>query len=168
MFAGNTVDGTTAFVPGQDFFEEDEPAEDGMGYDAEEDFVGSGTPTSTGSRKSKRSLTCDNPVKKTKSPMVRYMRKIATTFSEAVQVNQQVMNTCVADKRKAKKEKELFSVKRCLELAFECGIEQSTDVVFAMAKLFQDPFQREFFCGLPSAELRFNYFKKWCKEQNLD
>ena len=164
MFRGNTVDGSTAFVPGDDYGEEQEGAEDAWPEEADEDNVP--TPRSSSSQKSKRSLgsltsTCDILVKKSKSPMVRYVKDIANTFKEAVQVNNKEL-------KKRADYKETHSVKRCQQLAFECGIEQSTDVVFAMAKLFQDPFQREFFCGLPSAELRFNYFKKWCKEQNLD
>ncbi|BAS72594.1 Os01g0545800 [Oryza sativa Japonica Group] len=94
---GNTVDGTTTFVPGQDFFEEEEHVEDAWGDDASEDVA---TPMSTDTRKTKRSL-----------------------------------------------EKEYFSVKKCQELAFECGIEHDSAEVYAMGKMFQDPFQREFFCG---------------------
>lgn len=69
---GNTVDGTTTFVPGQDFFEEEEHVEDAWGDDASEDIA---TPMSTDTRKTKRSLgsttsTCDSPMKKSKSPML--------------------------------------------------------------------------------------------------
>ena len=92
--------------------------------------------------------------------MVRYVKDIANTFKEAVQVNNKEL-------KKRADYKETHSVKRCQQLAFECGIEQSSDAVFPMAKMFQDPFQREFFYGLPIPELRFNCFKKWCKEQNL-
>ena len=104
--------------------------------------------------------TCDSPVKKSKSPMVRYVKDISINFKEAVQVNNMLMKKCAG-------QKEVVSAKRSQQLAFECGIEQSSDAVFPMAKMFQDPFQREFFYGLPIPELRFNCFKKWCKEQNL-
>ena len=67
MFHGNTVDGTTAYIPGQDFYEADEDAEDDGGEDAD-DF--GGTPMSTSSTIS----TGASPVKKTRSPMVRIMK----------------------------------------------------------------------------------------------
>lgn len=67
----------------------------------------------------------------------------------------------------SKKEKEYFSVKKCQELAFECGIEHDSAEVYAMGKMFQDPFQREFFCGLPSASTRLNYLKRWCRDNNM-
>ncbi|RLN33445.1 hypothetical protein C2845_PM03G05500 [Panicum miliaceum] len=166
MFSGSTVDGTTGFVPGQNFFEEDNPVDNPLGDDEDEENLVA-TPTSTSSRKSKRSLgsttnTADSTIKKSKSPMmVRYMKQIANTFSETVQVNQQVMKKCVAENMDARKEKDSFSVKRCQELAFDCGIQQDTSEVYAMGRMFQDAFQREFFCGLPTAEARLVYFKNW-------
>ncbi|RLN30161.1 hypothetical protein C2845_PM05G24070 [Panicum miliaceum] len=135
-----SVDGTTCFVPGQDFFEEDDPEGDDKD---EENLVA--TPTSTSYYKSKKSLgsttsTADGPIKKSKSPMVRYMKQIANTFSEAVQVNQQVMKKCVSKKFDARREKDSFSVKRCQEQAFECGIQPDSSEVYAMGKMFQDAF----------------------------
>jgi len=61
-------------------------------------------------------------------------------------------------------DKDAFSVRRCQQLAFDCGVEQTSEAAFAMAKMFQDPFQREFFCGNLTPELRLSYFKKWCRE----
>ncbi|KAI5014109.1 hypothetical protein ZWY2020_055499 [Hordeum vulgare] len=60
-------------------------------------------------------------------------------------------------------EKAAFSVKRCHELAFECGIEQNVDSIYALSKMFETEYQRDFFCGLLSHELRLGYFKKWKK-----
>ena len=62
-----TVDGTTAYIPGQDFYEADEDAKDDGGEDAD-DF--GGTPMST----SRTISTGASPVKKTRSPMVRIMK----------------------------------------------------------------------------------------------
>ncbi|RLN40809.1 hypothetical protein C2845_PM01G14200 [Panicum miliaceum] len=77
MFSGNTVEGSTAFMPGDDY---GEGHEDAWAEEAEEDYVQ--TPRSSSSQKSKRSLggttsTCDSPVKKSKSPMVRYVKDIS-------------------------------------------------------------------------------------------
>ncbi|CAL4917899.1 unnamed protein product [Urochloa decumbens] len=171
MFSGTTVDGSTGYVAGQDFYEDADMEQDEDGEDLEHEPVGS--PTTTSSRKSKRSnaattSTCDSPVKKSKSPMVRYMKQIATNFAQAVLVNQQTMKKAAAHKLEAKQEKEMFSVKRCLDLAFQCGIRQDNNEVYAMGKMFQDKFQREVFCNLPSAEARLNYFKGWCMDHGMD
>ncbi|RLM73099.1 hypothetical protein C2845_PM15G05410 [Panicum miliaceum] len=136
MFRGNTVDGSIAFVPGDDYGEGQEGAADEWAEEVEENYVK--TPRSTSSQKSKRSLgsttsTFDSPVKKSKSPMIRYVKDISITFKEPVQVKNKEMLKCAG-------EKEVVSVKRCQQLAFECGIEQTSDVVFVVAKMFQDPF----------------------------
>jgi hypothetical protein len=171
IFTGQTVDGTLVYVPGQDFFEggeQHEGDEYALGDDASEDFMD--TPTSSSSRKrsmASTTSTCDSPVKKTKSPMVKYMRQIATKFSESVHINQQVMTKLLAHKVETKKEKDLFSVKMCQELAFECGVGLDIPNVLEMGKLFKDSFQREIFCGLQNAEAWFNYFKAWCMENNM-
>jgi len=86
MFRGNTMDGSTVFVPGDDYGEEQEGAEDAWPEEADEDNVP--TPRSSSSQKSKRSLgsltsTYDSLVKKSKSRMVRYVKDIANTFKEA-------------------------------------------------------------------------------------
>lgn len=93
MFHGNTVDGTSVYIPGQDFYEIEENDEDNGGHDA--DDVG-GTPMSTSTHSLKRpswstTSTCTSPNKKSKSPMVRIMKQIATKFSLSVDVNQQAL-----------------------------------------------------------------------------
>ena len=108
MFRGNTMDGSTVFVPGDDYGEEQEGAEDAWPEEADEDNVP--TPRSSSSQKSKRSLgsltsTCDSLVKKSKSPMVRYVKDISINFKEAVQVNNMEMKKCAG-------QKEVVSAKR--------------------------------------------------------
>lgn len=170
MFAGNTVDGTTGYVPGQDFYEDYEMEDDEVEEDDDQEPVG--TPTTTSSRKSKRSTgattsTCDSPVKKSKSPMVRYMKQIATSFDKAVEVNQRGMQTAVSRKLEAKKEKEKYSLKRCMQLAFQCGIQEGGRDVYALGKMFQDKFHREFFCNLSTDDARLEYFKGWCMDHGM-
>nr|AAU89188.1 transposon protein, putative, CACTA, En/Spm sub-class [Oryza sativa Japonica Group]ABF97886.1 transposon protein, putative, CACTA, En/Spm sub-class [Oryza sativa Japonica Group] len=114
LFRGYTVDGSTAFVPGDDY------------------------------------------VKKSKSPMLKIVKDIASTFKEAVIVNTKQMQKRASDKA-------AFSVKRCQELAFECGVEQTIESVSAMSKMFETEYQREFFCGQLTPDLRLGYFKKWKK-----
>ncbi|KAG2556768.1 hypothetical protein PVAP13_8NG149400 [Panicum virgatum] len=168
MFSSSTIDGGGAFVPGDNYGAAQEGAEDAWPKEAEEeDFQETPRSTSSSQKSSgKRSIesttsTGESPVKKSKSPMVRYVRDLSITFKEAVQINSQEMKKRASDK-------EAFSVRRCQQLAFECGVEQTSEAVFAMAKMFQDPFQREFFCGNLTPELRLSYFKKWCREQGLE
>jgi hypothetical protein len=78
-----------------------------------------------------------------------YVKVISITFKVVVKVNNKKI-------LKRANDKEATLVNRCQQLAFECGIEQTSDVVFVMDKMFKDPFQREFFFGLPSPKLRFN------------
>lgn len=158
------MDGSTAFVPGDDYGQDqgqDEEEED------EEEFQP--TPISTSSQRSQKgkrplssnSSTLSSPVKKSKSPMVKIGKDIASTFKEAVTVKTKQMQNRASDKA-------AFSVKRCQELAFECGIEQTIESVYAMSKMFETEYQREFFCGQLTPELRLGYFNKWCKDNNLE
>lgn len=62
-----------------------------------------------------------------------------------------MMKQAVAEKVQARKEAEQYSVKRCQDLASECGISEDGDEVYAMGKMFEIPYQRQFFCILPSA-----------------
>ncbi|KAE8768493.1 hypothetical protein D1007_60021 [Hordeum vulgare] len=163
LFRGYTVDGSTAFVPGDDYGQNQ-----GQDLGAEEEEEFQVTPTSASNQRSQRckrssstSSTMTSPVKKSKSPMVKIVKDIASTFKESVAANTKQMQIRA-------NEKAAFSVKRCQELAFECGIEQTVDSVYAMSKMFETEYQREFFCGLLTHELRLGYFKKWCRDNNLE
>jgi len=162
LWRGITVDGSGSFVAGDDYGENE--GQD-VGAANEDEFQA--TPNSTSSQRSKRSFgstqsTLSSPVKKSKSLMVKIVKEIAHTFKEYVTVNNQVI-------QKRSTQKEAFSVGRCQQLAFECGVERTVESVYAMSKLFQTEYQREFFCGpLLTPELRLSYFKKWCRDNNLD
>ena len=163
LFRGYTVDGSTAFVPGDDYGQNQ--GQD-LGAGEEEEFQG--TPTSSSNQRSQRckrssstSSTLTSPVKKSKSPMVKIVKDIASTFKESVAANTKQM-------QKSANDKAAFSVKRCQELAFECGIEQTIDSVYAMSKMFETEYRREFFCGLLTQELRLGYFKKWYRDHNME
>ncbi|CAL5015039.1 unnamed protein product [Urochloa decumbens] len=152
LFRGSTVDGSTAYVPGDDY---------GENHDEEEFQT---TPGSTNNQRGKRSLssssTLTSPLKKSKSPMLKVVKDIASTFKESVTINTNQM-------LKHASEKAAFSVKRCQELAFECGVERTVEAVYAMSKMFETQYQREFFCGQLTPDLRLGYFKKWCRD-NLE
>ena len=158
------MDGSTAFVPGDDYGQNQ--GQDAGAEEEEEEFQG--TPTSTSNQRSQRgkrsistSSTLTSPLKKSKSPMVKIVKDIANTYKESVTANTKQMQKCA-------NEKAAYSVKRCQELAFECGVEKTVDSVYAMSKMFETEYQREFFCGLLTPELRLGYFKKWRRDNNLE
>lgn len=160
------MDGTTAFVPGDDYGDFD-GQDAGIQDDAEEGCQP--TPTSRSSQMSQKgkrvfsstTSTLSSPVKKSKSPMVKIVKDIATTFKESVAANSRQI-------QKRVDEKAAFSVKRCQELAFESGVEKTVENVCAMSKLFSSEYQREFFCGDLTPDLRLGYFKKWCRDNNME
>ncbi|CAL4909936.1 unnamed protein product [Urochloa decumbens] len=163
LFSDVVVDGSSAFVPGDDFGEGADGDEGEEEAQEEERIV---TPRTTSSQRSKRSAgsltsTLNSPVKKIKSPMVRYVKDIATTFKESVNVNTKQM-------QKRVEQKEAFSVKNCQDLGWACGIEPTGRAVLAMSKLFASEYQRQFFCGLPTPQLRLSYFKEWCRDNNME
>ncbi|CAD6248081.1 unnamed protein product [Miscanthus lutarioriparius] len=166
LFRGYTVDGTTVFVPGDDYGDnegQDARIED----DKEEEFVQ--TPTSRSSQRSQRgkralnstTSTMTSPVKRSNSPMMKIVKDIASTFNESVAANTKQI-------QKRANDKAAFSIKRCQELAFECGVEKTVDSVYAMSKMFEIEYQMEFFYGQLTPELRLGYFKKWCRDNNLE
>jgi len=167
LWRGYTVDGSTAFAPGDDYGEDE--GQDAWPQEEEEEFQATPSPMgrSSSTQRSKRSFvstssTLTSPVKKSKSPMVKIVKDIANTFKESVTVNTKQI-------QKRASEKDAFSVKRCQELAFECGVEATAESVFAMSKMFESEYQREFFCGpLLTPDLRLSYFKKWCRDNNLE
>ncbi|CAN6163046.1 unnamed protein product [Urochloa humidicola] len=158
LFRGSIVDGSTAFAPGDDYGEN-------QGQEEEEFQTTPGSTNNQRSQKVKRSLstssTLTSPLKKSKSPMLKVVKDITSTFKESVIVNTKQM-------QKRASEKAAFSVKRCQELAFVCGVEQTVEAVYVMSKMFETQYQREFFCGQLTPNLRFGYFKKWCRDNNLE
>ena len=91
--------------------------------------------------------------------MVKIVKDIAITFKEYVAANTKQI-------QKRANDKAAFSIKRCQELAFECGVEKTVDSVYAMSKMFETEYP--FFCGQLIPELRLGYFKKWCRDNNLE
>jgi hypothetical protein len=81
--------------------------------------------------------------------MVRYVRDIANTFKESINVNTKEL-------KKRVEQKEAFSVKKCQDLGRECGIEPTAPAVLAMSKFFEFAYQRQFFCGLPTPHIRLS------------
>lgn len=141
LFRGFTVDGSIAYAPRNDYGEQ--RGQDGGAKEtdrrAKENLEA--TPRSTSSKWSwaSTSTTVLSPVKKSKGPMVKIVWDIASTFKESASISARMM-------AKRPTDKEAFSIARCQELAFPCGVERTVEAVYAMSKLFASQYQREFFC----------------------
>ena len=89
LWRGYTVDGSTAFAPGDDYGEDE--GQDAWPQEEEEEFQATPSPMgrSSSTQSSKRSFastssTLTSPVKKSKSPMVKIVKDIANTFKEPI------------------------------------------------------------------------------------
>jgi hypothetical protein len=169
LWRGYTVDGSTAYVPGDDYGDAEQEEEE----EEEATPVSANTKWNKRNKKNKISSsattsTCTSPLKKSKSPMVKIVKDIATTYKASVEINTKHMESRAKEKESRAQEKAAISVKRCQELAFECGVEKTIDSIYAMSKMFETSYQREFFYGLEDPELRLGYFKRWCRDHNME
>lgn len=169
VFKDAVVDGTTSYIPGQ---------EETYGLDDEEEAAGEeeeqpnnwnspGTTTSRkrGSDASMRS-TASSPEKKSKSPMVHVMKKMASTMSKNELATQEALKNVAAQKAE-KRNKLAESITKCQQLALECGVDPSSIEYFACATLFKEESDRVFFCNIPTPEARLVFLKRWCKANNM-
>jgi len=124
------VDGSTAFVPGDDYGEDE--GQDAWPQEEEEEFQATPSPMgrSSSTQRSKRSFastssTLTSPVKKSKSPMVKIVKDIANTFKESVTVNTKQI-------QKRASENDAFSVRsiqRCYD--YLCSQISTSTIRFA-------------------------------------
>lgn len=184
MFHKEIVDGSNAYVPGQDFYDEggqDEEEDDNDDEEEEEpceeeEFVH--TPRSTSSRKSKRSggsnmSTGNSPQKKNKSQgkrkvknqIVKVLNKIATTYSQSVSTNQQTIKEHKDSKLEAEKKMDA-EIEECQQLAWGCVPHDSVEA-YATFKIFKSKFNRRYFLTIPTVEGRRNFLQRWCKDNNM-
>jgi hypothetical protein len=182
MFYKEVVDGSNGYVPGQDFYDGEgqqeaiEAAWEEEEEQEEEDFVHS--PMSTSSRKSKRSGASTNstghsPEKKstgqgkskTKNPIVKVLDKIATTYTKSVATNHQTIQEHKDSKIQAEMKLDA-EIEKCQQLAWECLPHDSVEA-YATFKIFKSKFNRRYFLSIPTREGRINFFKRWCKDNNM-
>ncbi|RCV15107.1 hypothetical protein SETIT_3G031900v2 [Setaria italica] len=182
MFHDVVVDGSTSFMPGAEE-EEEEGAEDGEEEDVDQDgsfYDFDHSPMSTNSRKRSSSTstrsTATSPGKKSKSTMVKMMSTLVAKWSASEDatnsifknVGKSLTNSINEKSQKPSKMQEMAqSVKKCQQLALECGATPDTIEFYAGRHLFKDPYEREFFCNIPTPEGRLIHSKRYCKENNL-
>jgi hypothetical protein len=52
-------------------------------------------------------------------------------------------------------------------LALECGAAPDSIEYFECATIFEKEFNREFFCNIPTPEVRLVFLKRWYQSHNM-
>nr|XP_034580886.1 uncharacterized protein LOC117844243 [Setaria viridis] len=169
IFHECAVDGSTAFNPLDDQEEEEEEEqeeeqEEGQGQEKEPTAAYVDSPVSISTRKRMSSTssksTATSPGKKSKSPIVQALDSFVSKWSQADKKQQQLM------KRQVDKEvKEREEIKKCQQIAIQCGVSPSSMEFFASLSCFEVGTRREFFMNIPIDEARFLFLERWCEQQ---
>ncbi|XP_039787484.1 uncharacterized protein LOC120653863 [Panicum virgatum] len=199
LYQGVAVDGSTAYFPGDEEDEGlVQPAgdEDAAGegfvqppggcFSGDEGFVQlpggrfsgddgfENSPMSTSSRK-RGTSSCDNstatsPCKKSKSPVVKLMRGLLTSFQSDCEKSTQLITELVNRKGKSREKSQNIFVEeltRCQQLAIECGAPEESVEYFCATQLFAKPHNRIMFMNMKSKEARLVWLKRWCQQKNM-
>ena len=156
MFKGNTVDGTTSFVPAarETIDLNDDDSDEEAGQEQEDEL----TPMSVGNKRtSSTSTTASSPSKRSKSPAVRAMTIQMTThndlsrerlqfFKERESRREEVLQRLVKDKS--------WKITECTRIALqELGISSTTKTLFSeLHKLVQSETEMDFFLAQDTKE----------------
>nr|XP_034583158.1 uncharacterized protein LOC117846151 [Setaria viridis] len=182
MFRDVVVDGSTSFVAGceededqdvDDVEEDDQYGTEGD-VNAYEDSPMSYNTKKRGSTPSTKS-TATSPSKKSKSPLLKMVSSLVDKLTTSDKddgllrsVGESIATSLNEKRQKLNPIKEMGeSVKRCQQLALECGAAPESVEFYACRHLFKDPYEREFFCNIPTPEGRLRYLQRVCKENNL-
>ena len=199
LYQGVAVDGSTAYFHGDEEDERlVQPAgdEDAAGegfvqppggrFSGDEGFVQppggcfsgddgfENSPMSTSSRK-RGTSSCDNstatsPGKKSKSPVVKLMRGLLTSFQSDSEKSTQLITELVNRKVKSREKSQNIFVEeltRCQQLSIECGAPEESVEYFCATQLFAEPHNRIMFMNMKSKEARLVWLKRWCQQKNL-
>nr|XP_034570653.1 uncharacterized protein LOC117835403 [Setaria viridis] len=172
MFRDVVVDGSTSFVAGceededqdvDDVEEDDQYGTEGD-VNAYEDSPMSYNTKKRGSTPSTKS-TATSPSKKSKSPLLKMVSSLVDKLTTSDKddgllrsVGESIATSLNEKRQKLNPIKEMGeSVKRCQQLALECGAAPESVEFYACRHLFKDPYEREFFCNIPTPEGRLRY-----------
>lgn len=169
-FHNVAVDGSTAFVPGQD--EEEEFNEDDEQEDEEEEVQETEyNPMSSSGHKRGSSMstksTADSPVKKSKSPMVKVMRQYLNMSAKQSAQRTQYLKK-LGSKQEHAEAKLDDSIKQAQQLAKQAGLGESSPEFYAVSHICKDEALMKFFINLETTDGRVAFLRRYCKEKNLD
>lgn len=151
MFDSLVVDGSTSRIPG-----EAEPKEEGSYSEQDNEH----SPMSTNSRKraSSTSTTASCTDRKSKSQM-KLMQSIMDRWTAGNEATQRVMER-EATMKQAEAEKMEKSIKKCQQLAEECGAKPNSIAYFVAGMLFKEAENRVFFCNISTPEDRLLWLQR--------
>lgn len=182
MFRDVVVDGSTSFVAGceededqdvDDVEQDDQYGPDGFVNEYEDSPVSSSSKKRGSSTSTKSTAT--SPGKKSKSPLMKMVSSLVEKLTTSDKDDNLLRNVgeSIATSLNEKRQKinpiqEMGqSVKRCQQLALECGATPESVEFYAGRHLFKDPYEREFFCNIPTPEGRLRHLQRYCKENNI-
>jgi len=146
IFEKVAIDGSSAFIPGQESEERDNDNED-------DEFDGSPMSTSSHKRPISNNTTATSPCKKTKSPMVRIMKNLVDNFKVDSASTQKVLQGDHMGE----------SMDKALDLAVECGAPEDSIEYFMATQLFLKAENRQIFMKFSTKEARLFWLKRWCQ-----
>ncbi|CAN6363490.1 unnamed protein product [Urochloa humidicola] len=168
MFDGTSVDGSTATIPGEEYWGPQGDNEEQQIQDDADDTYKS--PMTTGSKR-KASSTTDTTTspdgKKSKSPMLRCMNNLVTTMhigtskEKEVEVVKEIQEHIMEIKAKQKtleEQKRVEEYDRCLEMVRACGAEDDSEEFYVASMIFEQEYKRKVFSRVAPAA-RLGWFK---------
>jgi hypothetical protein len=197
MFQDIVVDGSSSYIPGQEFDEQGTTEVDEVEDEATQGMEDELNPMSTSTRKrlSSTRSTASSPGKKAKTPMVKMMKEWVDRWSNVEAENSKVLRQVLEEKKLAQEEKKqakednrqakealkqameemkqakeqalAAKIKMCQDMALECGASPDSIELFACATIVRDEYNREFFCNIPTPEARLVFLKRWCQMNNM-
>ncbi|KAJ1256461.1 hypothetical protein BS78_K021000 [Paspalum vaginatum] len=166
------VDGSSAFVPGQEEDEalyEDEAQEN---EEVEEELQGTqNSPMSSNGHKrasgtSTRS-TADSPIKKSKSPMLKVMKQYLH-MSARQSAERNLFLKKLGSKQETAEAKLENAIKKAQQLAKQAGLDESSPEFYAVSHICKDEALMKFFINMETSEGRVAFLRRYYKEKNLD
>jgi hypothetical protein len=151
------VDGSSAFVPGQ---EEDEALyeDEAQGYEEEEEEL-QGTensPMSSSGHKRASSTstrsTADSPIKKSKSPMLKVMKQYLH-MSARQSAERNLFLKKLGNKQKNAEVKLEAAIKKAQQLAKQAGLDESSPEFYAVSHICKDEALMKFFINMETSEV---------------
>ncbi|KAJ1260731.1 hypothetical protein BS78_10G255000, partial [Paspalum vaginatum] len=166
------VDGSSAFVPGQEEDEalyEDEAQEN---EEEEEELQGTeNSPMSSSGHKRASSTstrsTADSPIKKSKSPMLKVMKQYLH-MSARQSAERNLFLKKLGSKQETAEAKLENAIKKAQQLAKQAGLDESSPEFYAVSHICKDEALMKFFINMETSEGRVAFLRRYCKEKNLD
>jgi hypothetical protein len=163
MFHGIVVDGSSSCIPGSDNRQSEEVYEE-EGDDGDGEGFLNSTPTSSSrKRASSTTDTTTSPPKKGKSSMIKVLEGIINEMQTSRTTDTEVF-TKITNTQQNRSTLPIEEIESCLNLAEASGADKASDEYFVATKLFRDDYNRAIFNQFDTADQRFKWLQRWCRE----